>query len=147
LGGVYLREMRAALGRNDVDAAQVWANEARAIGFAGGDLTAAEAELAATRDRIAQQDSVVGERTLERVAYVAPKFPQLARNRGIPGGGELEFPVRTAGSTGDVVVTNSNPRRTFDGAARDAVGQWRYKPVLRGGKAVDQRAAIRIRFE
>ena len=27
-----------------------------------------------------------------------------------------------------------------------AVSQWRYKPVMLNGKAVDQRAAVRIRF-
>jgi protein TonB len=59
---------------------------------------------------------------------------------------ELEFTVRTDGSTSDIVVTNSSPRKTFDAAAVSAVGQWRYKPVMRDGKAVDQRASIRIRF-
>jgi TonB family protein len=51
------------------------------------------------------------------------------------------------GSTTNVVVTNSAPRRTFDNAAMTAVGQWRYKPVVaRDGKIVEQRAAVRIRF-
>ena len=50
------------------------------------------------------------------------------------------------GSTSDIVVTNSSPRKTFDTVAVNAVEQWRYKPVMRDGKAVDQRAAIRIRF-
>jgi protein TonB len=59
---------------------------------------------------------------------------------------ELEFTVHADGSTGDIVVTNSSPRRTFDSAAITAVGQWRYKPVIRDGKPVDQRAAVRIRF-
>ena len=54
--------------------------------------------------------------------------------------------MRTDGSTGDIVVTNSNPRRTFDSAAVAAIAQWRYKPVMLDGKAVDQRASVRIRF-
>jgi protein TonB len=54
--------------------------------------------------------------------------------------------VRADGSTGDIVVTNSSPRRTFDAAAVTAVEQWRYKPVMHDGRAVDQRASIRIRF-
>ena len=69
------------------------------------------------------------------------------RNRGITGWVELEFTVRKDGSTADIVVTNSAPRRTFDNAAMTAVGQWRYKPVVtRDGKVVEQRAAVRIRF-
>ena len=59
---------------------------------------------------------------------------------------ELEFTVLADGSTGNIVVTNSSPRRVFDSSAVNAVKQWRYKPVMRGGKAVDQRAAVRIRF-
>ena len=59
---------------------------------------------------------------------------------------ELEFTVRTDGSTGDIVVTNSYPRNTFDSSAVRAVSQWRYKPVMLNGRAVDQRAAVRIRF-
>ena len=60
--------------------------------------------------------------------------------------GSFEFTVRTDGSTGDIVVTNSNPRRTFDSVAVNAVEQWRYKPVMRNGKAVEQRASVRLRF-
>ena len=59
---------------------------------------------------------------------------------------ELEFTVLTDGSTGDIVVTNSSPRKTFDSAATAAVSEWRYKPVMRDGKPVEQRAAVRIRF-
>jgi TonB family protein len=146
LGAAYLREMRTALGRNDFGAADAWLLEARTVGFTSGDLDAAEKNLAETRERLAQQTSVVGANSLERLAYVEPRFPSATRNRGLEGWVELEFTVRTDGSTADIVVTNSNPRRTFDAAARNAIAQWRYKPVARDGKAVDQRVAIRIRF-
>jgi TonB family protein len=146
LGAAYLREMRSALGRNDLGAADAWLLEARTVSFASGDLDAAEKDLAATRARIAQQTSVVGANSIERLEYVEPKFPAATRNRGLEGWVELEFTVRTDGSTADIVVTNSNPRRTFDAAARNAIAQWRYKPVARDGKAVEQRVAIRIRF-
>ncbi|MBC8025950.1 MAG: energy transducer TonB, partial [Steroidobacteraceae bacterium] len=146
LGGAYLREMRSALGRNDLGAADAWLLEARTVGFASGDLDAAEKDLGATRERLAQQTAVVGANSLERTEYVEPKFPAASRYRGFEGWVELEFTVRPDGSTADVVVTNSNPRRTFDAAARRAIEQWRYKPVMRDGKAVDQRAAVRIRF-
>jgi TonB family protein len=146
LGSAYLREMRSALGRNDLGAADAWLLEARTIGFTSGDLDAAEKDLGATRERLAQQTSVVGANSLERLTYVEPKFPAATRNRGLEGWVELEFTVRNDGSTADIVVTNSNPRRTFDAAARNAIAQWRYKPVTRDGKTVDQRVAIRIRF-
>jgi TonB family protein len=146
LGQAYLRELRGALARGDIAAADAWLLEARTIAFASADLNAAESELNATRERAAQRASVVGANSLARVEYVAPKFPPSTRNREANGWVELEFTVRADGSTGDIVVTNSYPRKVFDSAATRAVGQWRYKPVVRDGKAVDQRAAVRIRF-
>jgi len=128
-------------------AAESWLNEARTIGFSGEALTTATADVAAARERVAQRSAPVGENLPERIEYVAPKFPSAVRNRGITGWVELEFTVLKDGSTANVVVTNSSPRRTFDNAAMTAVGQWRYKPVVaRDGKIVQQRVAVRIRF-
>ncbi|HET7810367.1 MAG TPA: TonB family protein [Steroidobacteraceae bacterium] len=146
LGAAYLREMRGALARGDVAAADAWLLEGRTISYSSSELNAAETELAALRAKAAQRASIVGANSLARIEYVAPKFPVSTRNRNISGWVELEFTVRTDGSTGDIVVTNSNPRRTFDSAAVAAIAQWRYKPVMLDGKAVDQRASVRIRF-
>jgi TonB family protein len=156
LGNAYLEEVRVALTRNDVTAADNWLNEARTIGFSGDEVKAAEASISAARTRAATPvgggtggltaGDVVGASSLQRLEYVAPKFPAMTRNRATSGWVELEFTVRADGSIGDIVVTNSNPRRTFDNAAMAAVGQWRYKPVVRDGKPVEQRAAVRIRF-
>jgi len=138
--------MRAALVRGDLRDADAWLNEARTIGFNSDDLNTADGELTAARARLAQQASVVGANSLQRLEYVAPKFPASTRNRGVTGWVELEFTVKADGSTADITVTNSNPRRTFDSAAVAAIREWRYKPVVRDGLAVDQRAAVRIRF-
>jgi TonB family protein len=147
LGSAYLREMRSALGRGDIPAADAWLVEARTISFTSADLNAAESELAAARDAAAQRDSVVAASSLPRIEYVAPKFPPTAgRNREMNGWVEVEFTVMPDGSTGNITVTNSNPRRVFDSSAVNAIRQWRYKPVVRGGKAVEQRASVRIRF-
>jgi TonB family protein len=146
LGSAYLNEARGAASRKDFAAAETWLNEARIIGFTGEPLTTADGEIRAARDQAAQQTQVVGANSLERIEYVAPKFPAVTRNRGMSGWVELEFTVLTDGSTADIVVTNSNPRRTFDNSARTAVGEWRYRPVIRDGKPVEQRVAVRIRF-
>ena len=100
----------------------------------------------AAREAIEKRSSVVGANSLARLHYVPPKFPASTRGRSMSGWVELEFTVLTDGKTGDVVVTNSSPRKTFDKAAVDAVEQWRYEPVVRRGKVVEQRAAVRIRF-
>jgi TonB family protein len=146
LGGAYLRELKSAMQRNDLRSADAWLFEARTISFASAELAAATSDLAAARERLALESSVVGANSLARVEYVAPKYPNALRNRRVGGWVELEFTVKPDGSTGDIVVTNSNPRKTFDSAAINAIAQWRYKPVIRDGKAVDQRAEVRIRF-
>jgi TonB family protein len=146
LGQAYLRELNAALARNELAAADVWLIEAQTISYAGADLAAAQAALRAAHEEAALSNSVVGANSLARVTYVAPKFPALSSKRSIDGWVELQFTVRKDGTTGDIVVTDSKPGKTFDAAAVNAVSQWRYKPVIRGGKAVDQRAAVRIRF-
>jgi len=146
LGKAYLRELRGALARGDIAAADSWLLEARTISFVSADLNAAEAELSAARAKAADRSRVVGANKLPRKHYEAPKFPASTRNRDIDGWVELEFTVLTDGTTGDIVVTNSSPPRTFDSAAITAVAQWRYEPVMRDGKPVEQRAAVRIRF-
>lgn len=146
LGQAYLKELRAALGRDDIAAADSWVLEAQTISFSSADLNAAQSELEAAREKAAARARVVGANSLARVYYVAPKFPASTRGRDVDGWVELEFTVRTDGTTGDIVVTNSNPRKVFDAVAVNAVSQWRYQPVIRDGKPVDQRAAIRIRF-
>lgn len=146
LGIAYVRQVRAALARGDQRDAEAWINESRVIGYTGDDFSAVETELNVAREKAAQAASVVGERSLQRLEYVAPKFPSNTRNRNVNGWVELEFTVKTDGSTGDIVVTNSSPRKTFDAAAMNAVREWRYKPVQRDGQAVEQRAAVRIRF-
>jgi TonB family protein len=145
LANAFLGEFRGALARGDFTAADTWLEEARTTGFTGNEIKAAEGDLAAAREK-AQRSAVIGEKSLERIEYVAPKFPAATRNRGVAGWVELEFTVLADGSTGNVVVTNSSPRKTFDSAAVTAVEQWRYKPVMRGGQTVEQRVAVRIRF-
>jgi TonB family protein len=146
LGAALLGEARGALARGDFGSVDAWLNETRAIGFHSEEIAALGKQAADAREAAAPQRSVVGANSLQRLEYVAPRFPAGARNRGITGWVELEFTVRADGSTGDIVVTNSTPRRTFDNAAALAVAQWRFKPATRDGNAVEQRAAVRIRF-
>jgi protein TonB len=89
---------------------------------------------------------VVAAGTLARVRYVEPVYPRTARVRGAGGWVEMQFTVRPDGTVGDVVVTQAEPAGVFDDAAAAAVRQWRYRPVLRDGQAVEQRARVRVRF-
>jgi TonB family protein len=91
--------------------------------------------------------SVVQAKTLKRVREVPPAYPREAERLGLSGWVDVEFTIATNGTTQDLVVRNAEPLRTFDQAAIDAVKRWRFEPVMRGGAAVEQRAAVRIRFE
>ena len=51
-----------------------------------------------------------------------------------------------SGSVEDVEVRNSSPVDVFDDAAKRAVRQWRFEPVVRNGQIVQQRAMVRLRF-
>jgi TonB family protein len=54
--------------------------------------------------------------------------------------------VMPNGTVDDVEVRNASPANVFDDAAVRAVRQWRFEPVMRDGKAVPQRAMVRLRF-
>jgi TonB family protein len=146
LGGEMLREVRIATARSDFAGADRWLAELRAIDFGGPDVAAAERDLASARGVVAARSTPVSESQLQRTEYVAPKVPMSARRTGIDGWVELEFTVRADGVTDQIVVTNSNPKKVYDEAAIAAVSEWRYRPVMRDGRPVEQRTMVRIRF-
>lgn len=89
---------------------------------------------------------VVSALTLRVVRKVEAEYPLQALDRLVSGWVEMEFTVAKDGSVQNVVVVESQPRRTFDTAAMAAMRRWRFEPVLRDGQPVDQRASMRMRF-
>ena len=59
---------------------------------------------------------------------------------------DLQFMVMTDGSVGDVSVVGADPAGVFETPAMDAVRKWKYQPILRDGKPINQRARVRVRF-
>ena len=114
--------------------------------YLGGDISKAETELTAAREEHAMATSVVSASTLKRTRTVAPSYPSDALKKGIEGWVELAFTVMPNGSVDDIEVRNASPADTFDDAAIKAIRQWRFEPVMRNGKAVPQRAMVRLRF-
>jgi TonB family protein len=90
--------------------------------------------------------SVVSASSLKRTRAVEPEYPSRALLKGVSGWVEMEFTVRPDGWVRDVKVRQAEPLGMFDGAALEAMRHWRFEPVLKDGKAVDQRAWIRMRF-
>jgi TonB family protein len=94
----------------------------------------------------AQSNRVVSTRELVSVKTVPPRYPRRAADRGITGWVIVEFTVTTDGKTGDIEVQQSEPERTFNKAATDAVEQWTFEPVVYRGQTINQRAAARLSF-
>ena len=89
---------------------------------------------------------VVSASELTLMKSVQPVYPRRAEEQSTEGWVDLEFTVDERGAVRELRVVQAQPAGVFDGAARSAVAQWRYRPVVRDGHAVSQRARVRIRF-
>ncbi|HSP30696.1 MAG TPA: energy transducer TonB, partial [Halomonas sp.] len=60
---------------------------------------------------------------------VNPSYPTRAQRRGMEGFVEVAFTIRRDGSVdaSSIRVTNAQPRRVFDDAAREAIAQWQFE--------------------
>lgn len=110
-------------------------------------IAQAEAELASGREQAAMTSNIVSAASLKRTRTVNPVYPDSARKKGVEGWVELAFTVDLDGTVDDVEIRNSSPAEVFDDAARRAVRQWRFEPVVRNGQIVQQRAMVRLRFQ
>jgi len=75
---------------------------------------------------------------------VNPSYPPRAQRRGMEGFVEVEFVIRRNGSVdgGSIRVTNAQPRRVFEDAAREAIARWQFEPSQQL-----RRATQRIEFQ
>lgn len=139
---------RQAMGAKAFDRSAQLIAAAREVGaqYMGGDVSRAETELTQAREEHALMSNIVSASTLKRTRTVAPTYPADALKKGIEGWVELAFTVMPNGTVDDVEVRNASPADVFDEAAIRAIRQWRFEPVVRNGKAVPQRAMVRLRF-
>ncbi|MEA2118437.1 TonB family protein [Halovibrio sp. HP20-50] len=77
---------------------------------------------------------------------VNPNYPPRAQRRGMEGFVEVAFTIRRDGSvdSSSIRITNAQPRRVFDDAARDAISQWQFEPSDRLRNAT-QRIEFQLR--
>ncbi len=138
-----------ALGNQDLAGAATALTAAAGLGVRGGEesLASAQRDLERLQADLDFRNNVISAALLQRTKMVAPIYPESARRRGISGWVDVAFTVTVSGTVTDVTVTGSDPGNVFDGAAIQAVGGWRFKPVVRSGNPVPQRAAARIRFD
>lgn len=72
------------------------------------------------------------------IVRIDPEYPPVASRDGIEGWVELSFSIDESGAVRDVNVIDSEPKRTFDRAAKRALKRWKYQPKREQGKTVVQ---------
>jgi protein TonB len=72
------------------------------------------------------------------IVRINPEYPAVASRDGIEGWVELSFSIDESGAVRNVNVTNSEPQRIFDRAAKRALQRWKYQAKKHNGKAVVQ---------
>lgn len=78
------------------------------------------------------------------VRQVTPKYPSFARQIGLEGSVNLGLLISTDGSVELVRILSGNP--VLAEAATQAVKQWRYRPYVYNGKAVEVETTVSVRF-
>jgi TonB family protein len=150
LGTRMLEEGRGAITKQDYAGARRWMSEAKEIGVDESGTAALERDIVAAQNARAVRgtdDEVVSAASaLLLTRSVKPTYPEGALRRGTEGWVDLVFTVRTDGSIGDVSVTGAEPAGIFEQSAMASVRRWRYEPVRKDGRLVEQRARLRLRF-
>ncbi|MHC4249347.1 MAG: energy transducer TonB [Planctomycetota bacterium] len=87
-------------------------------------------------------------RPAEPVAHEnpAPRYPRLARGRGLEGTSLLGVVVLPDGTVGGIEVVRTSGHRVLDEAAVTAVRRWRFRPARRDGASVEARVLLPVTF-
>lgn len=114
-----------------------------------GTSTPTEAAPSAPASAPAATPAAAGGETRDAVlvGQAQPVYPTTAVRRRQEGWVMVEFTVTTTGGVANARVVDSDPPRTFDRAALDAVQKWTFRPAVRNGETVDATVRRRIEFK
>jgi TonB family protein len=141
-----LDEAKSAAGRRDYADAQRWLGEAHEAGASQASIAAVQSDIRAAQQAASKPPEFAPAAELVLTHYVPPDYPIGARARAADGWVDVQFTVKTDGSVSDIAVVGSEPAGLFDEPATEAVRKWRYRPILRDGQPINQRARVRVRF-
>lgn len=95
---------------------------------------------------VSNKQTVLSGHELMPLVRVPPRYPGRAARLQIEGSVTVEFTITADGSVADPTVIKSEPPKVFDKAALQAIVQWKFKPRVEDGQAVESRASQRIEF-
>lgn len=93
------------------------------------------------------QDPVLVERPSFLTKPRPPKYPRIARKRGIEGIALYEVWLDEEGKQVKQVLISSSGATMLDKSALDAIKKWKFSPHSVGGKSVAHRVKIPVRFK
>ncbi len=108
-------------------------NEATALNYQPAPITLGGA------DTDFKQSQSMNDSEARPIVRVNPKYPMDAMRKGIQGWVKLAFDINKVGKVVNISVIDSQPKRTFDKAARQALRKWKYQAKLVDGQAVYQK--------
>lgn len=76
-----------------------------------------------------------------------PRYPFEAKQKGITGKVVLRFVVDTNGNAKEPQIVSAEPKGVFENAALEAVVNYKFRPAMKGGKAVDCICKLPIAFD
>jgi TonB family protein len=149
LRGAYLSKLleRAVQSTEAAEfaAAEGWIGEAQVAGASEAQLAGARRQLSDARFE-AESNRIAALNEFEFDRYVPPRYPQVARQRGVEGWAEVRFRVLEDGRLTDIEVVDSERSANFRDAAVAAVRQWRMEPKTFEGRPLSQRVQARLVF-
>ncbi|MEM6819402.1 MAG: energy transducer TonB [Pseudomonadota bacterium] len=81
------------------------------------------------------------------IFLMQPQYPREAALDGIEGWVKMAFTIEADGSVSDVEILESNPRRIFDRAAKQAMYKSKFKPRVIDGVATARRVSMTTEFK
>lgn len=102
------------------------------------------AAFASAQAESAQTNAASTPANVQLLQRVPPTYPPLARQARIQGGVVLDVVIGTDGSVNSATVVSGHPLLVQ--SAVDAVKQWKYKPYVLDGRAVEVRTKIAVQF-
>lgn len=102
------------------------------IGYNAGDMAISKTPLeVASFSNRADADA-------RPIVRVNPKYPIDAARNGLEGWVVLAFDINAIGEVTNIKIVDSEPKRVFDKAAKQALKKWKYRAKSQDGKAIAQ---------